>query len=141
MIPNGTERTTDANGTATPALNSVKRECGRHLLERRSIFTALQRNVAREGNAAEQHLIDMLCMSGFHRDDEWGYRAVEPGRCCITSIALVLLKTGISHPPRHGDSAMTDLPSPGGTRPGVTVNAAQLATASKLLRAWKRSSS
>ena len=136
VIPSAAEATTDADGTASASLNAIKRECGGHLLERRSIFTALQRNVAREGNAAEQHLIDMLCMSGFHRDDEWGYRAVEPGRCCITSIALVLLKTGISHPPRTpGESNPTDLPSPGGSRPGVTVNAAQLATASKLLRA------
>jgi hypothetical protein len=40
----------------------LKRECGKYLLEKKSIFTALQRNVNKENNIAEQHLIDMLCM-------------------------------------------------------------------------------
>jgi hypothetical protein len=31
-------------------------------MEKRNIFTALQRNVNKENNVAEQHLIDMLCM-------------------------------------------------------------------------------
>ena len=39
----------------------LKRECGKNLLEKRTIFTALQRNVNKENNIAEQHLIDMLC--------------------------------------------------------------------------------
>jgi hypothetical protein len=50
------------NGLPTPALTRLKREAGRALLERRKVFTALQRNVSKEGNLAEQHLIDMLCM-------------------------------------------------------------------------------
>lgn len=54
--------TTDEHGNANPALMYIKGECGKHLLSRRSIFTALQRNVNRENNVAEQHLIDMLCM-------------------------------------------------------------------------------
>ena len=53
---------TDEHGTANEALMSVKAACGQHLLGRKSIFTALQRNVNRENNIAEQHLIDMLCM-------------------------------------------------------------------------------
>ena len=65
---------------------------------RRQIFTALQRNVNKENNMAEQHLIDMLCMSGFEPNDQWGYRAREPARCAITSTALVLLKTGVTQP-------------------------------------------
>lgn len=32
------------------------------MLQRKHIFTALQRNVNKENNMAEQHLIDMLCM-------------------------------------------------------------------------------
>jgi hypothetical protein len=63
------------------------------LLERDQIFTALQRNISKENNVAEQHLIDMLCDSGFSRDDKWGYRAMEPMKTCIVSIALVMLKT------------------------------------------------
>ncbi|KAI5998143.1 hypothetical protein EDD15DRAFT_297961 [Pisolithus albus] len=69
----------------------------------------------------------MLCMSGFDRDDEWEYRAMEPSRCCISSIALVLLKTGIVH---HA-------PGPNGERP-VTIDYNQMATAQKLLLFWRK---
>jgi hypothetical protein len=70
-----------------------------------------------------------LCSSrsGFDREDEWGYRALEPSRCCISSIALVLLKTGIVHHP----------PQANGERP-VTVDYNQMATAQKLLLFWRK---
>lgn len=51
----------------------------------------------REGgsNAAEQQLIDMLCLAGFSITDQWGHRAREPHRCSVVSIALVrLVSTG-----------------------------------------------
>lgn len=51
-----------ANNVTTPALLELKQECGMALKERKQIFTALQRNVNKENNMAEQHLIDMLCM-------------------------------------------------------------------------------
>lgn len=54
---------TSADGFPNEALTKLKKEAGQHLLARKSIFTALQRNVNREKNVAEQHLIDMLCMS------------------------------------------------------------------------------
>lgn len=60
--PRGGPAKTDAEGGANVELMEMKREAGRGLLERRSIFTALQRNVNKENNVAEQHLIDMLCM-------------------------------------------------------------------------------
>ena len=93
---------------------------------------------------AEQHLIDMLCMrsvllsyvlcrqlmkSGFDREDVWGYRACEPSRNIISSMALVLLKTGIIHP---GDP---------GAEPDATVpviDNAQMSTAQKLLLFWRK---
>ncbi|KZT02000.1 uncharacterized protein LAESUDRAFT_706836 [Laetiporus sulphureus 93-53] len=118
---------TNPNGIANDALLGLKRKCGEYLLNKRNIFTALQRNVNKENNIAEQHLIDMLCMSGFDRDDEWGYRAMEPSRCCISSIALVLLKTGIVHHP----------PGPNGERQ-VTVDYNQMTTAQKLLLFWRK---
>lgn len=121
---------TDADGKPNKALLKLKIDCGNALLERKSIFTALQRNVNRENNVAEQHLIDMLCMSGFEREDTWGYRSLEPNRCCIASIALVLLKTGITHPPIEV--------SAGQEKPPVDVNATQLATAQKLLLFWRK---
>jgi hypothetical protein len=56
----GAERT-DEHGAANEAMLDLKRACGQNLLEKRTIFTALQRNVNKENNVAEQHLIDMLC--------------------------------------------------------------------------------
>ncbi|KAH8105162.1 hypothetical protein BXZ70DRAFT_919617 [Cristinia sonorae] len=122
--PKSGQAATNANGIANAALLDLKRKCGNHLLHQRNIFTALQRNVSRENNIAEQHLIDMLCMSGFDREDEWGYRALEPSRCCISSIALVLLKTGIQH-------------QPGTDRP-VSIDYPQMGTAQKLLLFWRK---
>ncbi|KAJ7510333.1 hypothetical protein B0H11DRAFT_1958559 [Mycena galericulata] len=122
--PKSGDAVTDANGLANENLLAVKRDGGEYLMEKRNIFTALQRNVNKENNVAEQHLIDMLCMSGFDREDEWGFRALEPSRSCISSIALVLLKTGINH-------------SPGNTKP-VEVDYAQMATAQKLLLFWRK---
>lgn len=116
--------TTDQNGIANDRLLGIKRRSGDYLMEKRNIFTALQRNVNKENNVAEQHLIDMLCMSGFDREDEWGFRALEPSRCCISSIALVLLKTGIQH-------------HPNGEKP-VEVDYPQMATAQKLLLFWRK---
>ena len=51
------------DGRATEELRRIKREAGKALVDRKKVFTALQRNVSKEGNLAEQHLIDMLCMS------------------------------------------------------------------------------
>jgi len=123
--PKDSKAGTDEAGLANGVLLEVKRVCGQKLLEKRNIFTALQRNVNKENNVAEQHLIDMLCMSGFNREDAWGFRALEPSRCCISSIALVLLKTGINHPPA-GEST------------GVTLDNGQMATAQKLLLFWRK---
>ena len=136
----------DEAGKPNAALSQLKIDCGHALLEHRSIFTALQRNVSRDNNVAEQHLIDMLCMSGFERDDVWGYRSLEPTRCCIASIALVLLKTGIVHPPIGGGSAAPASATSGedgsalaaSDDGGVQVNTQQLATAQKLLLFWRK---
>ncbi|KAF8807869.1 hypothetical protein BYT27DRAFT_7290817 [Phlegmacium glaucopus] len=122
--PKDSQAATDQHGIANTQMLEVKRRSGDYLIEKRNIFTALQRNVNKENNVAEQHLIDMLCMSGFDREDEWGFRALEPSRCCISSIALVLLKTGIVH-------------HPNGEKP-VEIDAAQMATAQKLLLFWRK---
>ncbi|KAH9940020.1 phosphatase activator [Epithele typhae] len=124
--PRNGEEATDARGIANDALLDLKKASGRYLLHKRNIFTALQRNVNKENNLAEQHLIDMLCMSGFDREDEWGYRAMEPSRCCISSIALVLLKTGIVHSSNAAGERQ------------VTVDYNQMATAQKLLLFWRK---
>jgi hypothetical protein len=46
--------------------------------------------------------------SGFAREDNWGYRSLEPSRTVISSIALVLLKTGIQHPPSRKSKTKSD---------------------------------
>jgi hypothetical protein len=46
-----------------------------------------------EASAAERQLVDMLCLAGFGVDDMWGYRAREPGRCCVVSVSMVRLVT------------------------------------------------
>jgi hypothetical protein len=60
--PKDGKATTDEHGIANEPLVDIKRQCGKYLMEKRNIFTALQRNVNKENNVAEQHLIDMLCM-------------------------------------------------------------------------------
>ncbi|KAH9486474.1 WHI2-like protein P4H10.16c [Psilocybe cubensis] len=122
--PKDGKAATDHNGIANDTMLDIKRRSGDYLIDKRNIFTALQRNVNKENNVAEQHLIDMLCMSGFDREDEWGFRALEPSRCCISSIALVLLKTGIIHHP-NGEKQ-------------VEIDGAQMATAQKLLLFWRK---
>ena len=49
---------------------------------------------------------------------------MEPNRCCVSSIALVLLKTGIVH-------------HPPGEKP-VSIDYNQMATAQKLLLFWRK---
>lgn len=78
---------------AAAEMASLKVASGKYLKQHDQIFDALQKNISRENNVAEQHLIDMLCDAGFKRDDRWGYREIEPMRTCIVSMALVLLKT------------------------------------------------
>lgn len=41
---------------------------------------------------AEQHLMDMLCSSGFNRESQWGNRTQEPGKTVISSLSLCRLE-------------------------------------------------
>ena len=68
-----------------------------------------------------------LRFSGFDREDTWGFRALEPSRSCISSIALVLLKTGIQH---NGPPYLSE--------PAVSIDYAQMGTAQKLLLFWRK---
>lgn len=146
--PEEFEGTDPASGHPTPALLRLKYACGDALLDRKQIFTALQRNVNKENNLAEQHLIDMLCMSGFDREDTWGFRALEPNRCCITSIALVLLKTGITHageleaegvnPDANNGAEYHDPSGQTSMMYNTRVDHQQFATAQKLLLFWRK---
>ncbi|OXG14189.1 phosphatase activator [Cryptococcus neoformans Ze90-1] len=123
--PGAAARTDIATGLANEDLRVLKRNCGRALEEKKAIFAALERNVNNSANLAERHLIDMLCVSGFNRDDEWGYRACEPQRNVISSMALVLLKTGINHREDNKEGP-------------PEIDPVQMGTAQKLLLFWRK---
>lgn len=71
----------------------TKLAAGEYLKTENQVFAALQKNVGKAHNVAEQHLVDMLCQAGFSREDCWGHREVEPNRTCINSMSLVALKS------------------------------------------------
>ncbi|ODQ50438.1 hypothetical protein SAICODRAFT_27644 [Saitoella complicata NRRL Y-17804] len=98
---------------------ALKRACAAHLLEQNSIFAGLKMKATSQGVSAEQHLIDMLCSSGFGQDDDWGHRALEPRKACISSVALADLK---------------DQSGAVGATPGGIVTS----TAQKLLLFWRK---
>ncbi|KIR67832.1 phosphatase activator [Cryptococcus bacillisporus CA1873] len=123
--PGAAARTDITTGLANEDLRVLKRNCGKALEEKKAVFAALERNVNNSANLAERHLIDMLCVSGFNRDDEWGYRACEPQRNVISSMALVLLKTGINH---HEDNKEGP----------PEIDPVQMGTAQKLLLFWRK---
>ncbi|RKP07968.1 hypothetical protein THASP1DRAFT_16298 [Thamnocephalis sphaerospora] len=75
------------NATDVSNPQSVKHLCGEYLVGQNRIFDALRH----EASAAERQLVDMLCLAGFGIEDGWGYRAREPGRCCVVSVGIVRL--------------------------------------------------
>ncbi|KAI9264443.1 hypothetical protein BY458DRAFT_534310 [Sporodiniella umbellata] len=70
-----------------------KRAAGNYLKADNQVFAALEKNVGKANNVAEQHLIDMLCQAGFSRDNSWAYRELEPTKAFINSMSLVALKS------------------------------------------------
>ncbi|AGO11337.1 AaceriACR082Cp [[Ashbya] aceris (nom. inval.)] len=79
----------------------VKNAAGSHLCQQRSVFKGLySSNRVRRPDAphqpdqlgpAEQHLMDMLCASGFREHSDWGNRSQEPGKTIISSLSLCRL--------------------------------------------------
>ncbi|KAG0740119.1 hypothetical protein G6F57_010807 [Rhizopus arrhizus] len=66
---------------------------GEYLKSENQVFAALEKNIARANNVAEQHLIGLLCQAGFSKEDHWAHREVEPNRTCVNSMSLVALKS------------------------------------------------
>ncbi|KAI3405079.2 hypothetical protein KGF56_002035 [Candida oxycetoniae] len=60
---------------------------------------------------AEQHLFDMLCSSGFEVKDKWGSRSLEPGKCVISSLSLVRLRTQSQKQASIGGATPPESPS------------------------------
>lgn len=88
-------------GSSPQHISNLRLAAGHHLVSNASIFDGLRKQDTPNGQgSAEQHLIDMLCASGFDVHDEWARRYIEPQRACVTSLALALLR------PRESSSAM-----------------------------------
>lgn len=77
-------------------ISGMKIMCGQVLCRQNSIFSGLRRGT--DAGTAEQHLIDMLCASGFDEDDTWGHRSLEPTKTVISSMALANLTIESTQP-------------------------------------------
>jgi hypothetical protein len=86
ILPNSS---TSSQHTSTR--HQLKTQAGHHLVRENKVFDALIRNIEKEHNQAEHHLVAMLCEAGFSTDDPWAYRALDPKRTCINSLSLCRL--------------------------------------------------
>lgn len=92
-------------GCSQEDASHMKLEVAQVLLQNKSIFAGLGYNpdlpptTTQTLGPAEQHLFDMLCTSGFERNELWGNRSVEPHRCMIQSLLLVRLVNAQPTPP------------------------------------------
>lgn len=81
--------------------HTLKREVGKRLVDINGVFDGLRKTKGVKSNGgigtSEQYLIDMLCSSGFKKDDRWPKRVLEPSRACISSLALTKVKNNDKH--------------------------------------------
>lgn len=75
-------------------MRHVKYTVGQKLLENNKIFEGLGFVAGKKLKPAEQHLMDMLCSSGFSAEGHWGHRSMEPGKTVIFSLTLARLNNG-----------------------------------------------
>ncbi|KAG5639659.1 hypothetical protein H0H81_008820 [Sphagnurus paluster] len=129
--PKDGDAATDQNGLANDTLLDVKRRSGDYLIEKRNIFTALQRNVNKENNVAEQHLIDMLCMRCVWLCFMW-----TKFTNVLDLVASTVKMNGVFEPLSLRDVTGI-IHHPNGEKP-VEVDYAQMATAQKLLLFWRK---
>lgn len=85
-------------------MTQIKSTAGSYLCKQTSVFHGLYSSnrmkrqdfctedvLHKRLGQAEQHLMDMLCFSGFHKDSNWDNRTQEPGKCVISSLSLCRL--------------------------------------------------
>lgn len=89
-------------GMGAQEVRAIKRAAGSYLTSRTKVFEGLGYEPGKKLGPAEDHLLDMLCSSGFSVSTDWGHRSAEPGKTVLTSLALVDLK----HP--HPESPALD---------------------------------
>lgn len=78
-------------------MRHIKLLVGEQLLEHRKIFEGLGYVPGKQLRPAEQHLMDMLCSSGFSVHENWGHRSLEPGKTVVFSLTLARLNNGTSN--------------------------------------------
>ncbi|GME76843.1 unnamed protein product [Ambrosiozyma monospora] len=78
-------------GLTAGQMRSIKLLVGEKLTQNQRIFDGLGYQPGKQLKPAEQHLLDMLCSSGFKVDGTWGHRSLEPGKTVVFSLALVRL--------------------------------------------------
>ena len=119
------------SGMARDEVMMIKRRVGAALVKRHGIFASLRVSTGDpEGQfgSAEQHLVDMLCNSGFDPESTWGYRALEPHKACIASVALAKLR--LDMPNGNGNTT--------GNNNTDSMAATNFGSASKLLLFWHK---
>lgn len=82
-----------ARTTTKREMNRIKRACGKLLVKNNKVLTGLRKSDL--PGSPEQHLIEMLCSTGFSMDETWGYREMEPNKTVVSSLALVRLRTDL----------------------------------------------
>ncbi|OBA21230.1 hypothetical protein METBIDRAFT_178465 [Metschnikowia bicuspidata var. bicuspidata NRRL YB-4993] len=92
-------------GCSSEDIKHLKLEVANKLMENKMIFsglgydTSLPSSITQKLGPAEQHLLDMLCSSGFERRESWGSRSLEPSKCVLQSLLLIRLANPLVTPP------------------------------------------
>lgn len=89
-------------GISPQGVRAIKSAAGSYLVDNKKVFEGLGYAPGKKLGPAEEHLLEMLCSSGFSVDSDWGHRSSEPGKTVLTSLALVDLKH--PEPPAEAES-------------------------------------
>ncbi|KAH3683010.1 hypothetical protein WICPIJ_006014 [Wickerhamomyces pijperi] len=79
-------------GLSPQNIRAIKAAAGSYLVSRTNVFEGLGYGKKKRLGPAEEHLLEMLCSSGFEIESNWGHRTTEPNKTVLTSLALVDLK-------------------------------------------------
>lgn len=97
------------HGLTAEDMKLIKIKTGDYLSNNQKVFDGLGYKPGKTLGPAEQHLLDMLCSSGFNVDSNWGHRSREPDRAIVSSLALVRLNH--PKPDAENDSELSTMKS------------------------------
>lgn len=93
-------------------MRHIKLLVGEKLIGHKKIFEGLGYVAGKSLRPAEQHLMDMLCSSGFSVNESWGHRSLEPGKTVVFSLTLARLNNGTRNVHNMGSTANSVNQSP-----------------------------